>query len=219
LKPPTSLKNSRPRFFSSQAFQALASVNACMSQSPQGCRRKRRTQNQLPHVRLLSIKQRKRFLLTVSVRRFWVVYKKRREVMWLWACELHQLGLRRLSASYWQCERRYGLPDGAYLSVFSHASEKQHTAGTAGRERLDVAAFHVTVCLGVDRVHFYFHEVAEGVWEPGGYTSALEIRRYCREPAELRALADRVVGEFLSALGMQLLPRGGAEEVRSRNER
>jgi hypothetical protein len=133
--------------------------------------------------------------------------------MWLWACELNQLGLRRLSASYWQCERRYSLPDGAYLSVFSHAGEKQHTTGAAGRERLDVAAFHVTFCLGMDRVHFYFHEVAEGVWEPGGHTSALEIRRYRREPAELRAVADRVAGEFLSALGMQLLLRNRDDEV------
>jgi hypothetical protein len=81
--------------------------------------------------------------------------------------------------------------------------------------RLDVAAFHVTFCLGVDRVHFYFHEVADGVWEPGGHTSALEIRRYRREPAELRSLADRIAGAFLSSLGMQLLPRDGADEVGS----
>ena len=192
------------------AYYALEGIVAGVCQ---GCRHKRRTQNQLFQVRLPSIKQRKRFLLTVSVRRLWVAYKKRREVMWLWVCELHQRGLRRLSASYWQCERRYGLPDGAYLSLFVQVGEKQRTAGVVGRERLDVAAFHVTFCLGVDRVHFYFHEVAEGVWEPGGHTSALEIRRYRREPAELRAVADRVAGEFLSALGMQLLPRDRADEA------
>ena len=133
--------------------------------------------------------------------------------MWLWACELHQLGLRRLSASYWQCERRYGLPDGAYLSKFVHADEKQHTAGAAGRERLDVAAFQVTFCLNVDRVYFHFLEVAEGGWEPGGHTSALEINRYRREPCELCAVTDRVAGAFLSALGMQLLSRNRADEV------
>lgn len=121
--------------------------------------------------------------------------------MWLWECELRRLGLRRLSERYWQCEGRYGLPGGAYLSVFPHA--------TAGRERLDVCAFHVTFCLGVDRVHFYFHERAEEVWEPGGHTSAAEIRRYRREPAELRRVAEGVAAEFLAALGMRLLPRDG----------
>jgi hypothetical protein len=129
--------------------------------------------------------------------------------MWLWECELRRLGFRRLSERYWQCERWYGLPQGAYLSVFSHAEERQPTAGGAGRERLDMCAFHVTFCLGVDRVHFYFHERAENVWEAGGHTSALEIRRYRREPAELRAVAEGVAAEFLAALGMTLLPRDG----------
>src|SRR5262249_33430313 len=104
--------------------------------------------------------------------------------MWLWECELCQLGLRRWSTSYWQCERRYGLPGGAYISVFPHAVARQSAAGKAKRERLDICAFHVTFCLGVDRLHFYYHERAEGIWEPGGHTSAAEIRRYRREPAE-----------------------------------
>jgi hypothetical protein len=127
--------------------------------------------------------------------------------MWLWVCELRSLGLRRLSARYWQCVRRYGLPAEAYLSIFSHACERQTTPGGNELERIDLCAFHVTFCLGVDRVHFYFHEVADGVWEPGGHTSAVEIRRHLREPAELRTLADRVAAEFLSALGLELLPR------------
>jgi hypothetical protein len=129
--------------------------------------------------------------------------------MWLWECELRQLGLRRLSERYWQCERRYSLPHGAYLSVFPHAQERQTTDGTKGRERIDMCAFHVTFRLGVDRVHFYFHEVGEGIWEPGGHTSAAEIRRYRREPTELRAVADQIASEFLSALGMELLSRDG----------
>src|SRR5687767_3463645 len=98
--------------------------------------------------------------------------------MWLWECELRQAGLRRLSAHYWQCSGRYRLPAVAYLSLFSHAHEKQISAGASARERVDICAFHVTFCLGVDRVHFYFHEAAEGVWEPGGHTSGAEIRRY-----------------------------------------
>lgn len=128
--------------------------------------------------------------------------------MWLWGCELRQLGLRRLSPRYWQCERRYGLPADAYLSVFAHAEERQARSRSAAPERFDICAFHVTFCLGVDRVHFYFHEVAEGIWEPGGHTSATEIRRYRREPAQLRAVADQVAEAVLSALGLKLMHRG-----------
>ncbi len=137
---------------------------------------------------------------------FPVAGDKRREAMWLWEFQPRPLGLRRLSDRYWQCERRHGLPADAYLSVFAHAHERR-AARTAGRERVDLCAFHVTFCLGVDRVHFYYHERAEGVWEPGGHTSGTEIRRYRREPAELRAAADRIASEFLSALGMTLAPR------------
>jgi hypothetical protein len=132
--------------------------------------------------------------------------------MWLWECELRELGLRRLSQWYWQCERRYGLPAEAYLSVFAHAQERQSSAGTGTRERVDVCAFHVTFCLGVDRVHFYYHEIADGVWEPGGHTSSAEILRYRRDPAELRAIADRVATEFAAALGMKLVPRDSAQD-------
>ena len=128
--------------------------------------------------------------------------------MWLWNSELQQLGFRRLSERYWQCERRYGLPANAYLSLFSHASERQFTANSGQRERLDVCAFHLTFCLGVDRVHFYYHERDQGVWEPGGHTSAAEIRRYRMEPAELRAASDCIAAELVSALGMKLLARG-----------
>lgn len=140
---------------------------------------------------------------------FSVAGNKRREAMWLWEFQLRPLGLRRLSDRYWQCERCHGLPDDAYLSVFAHAQERQTAGLAAGCERVDVCAFHVTFCLGVDRVHFYYHERAEGVWEPGGHTSGTEIRRYRRDPAELRAVADRVASEFLSVLGMALAPRAG----------
>jgi hypothetical protein len=132
--------------------------------------------------------------------------------MWLWACELRRLGFRRLSERYWQCERRYGLPDGAYLSAFAHARERE----PSGRERVDVCAFHVTFCLGVDRVHFYYHEATDAAWEPGGHTSAAEIRRYAVEPAEPRRTADAVAARLVSALGSELLPRDGSAEAEGR---
>jgi hypothetical protein len=127
--------------------------------------------------------------------------------MRLWISEFRQWGFRRLSVRYWQCERRYGLPAAAYLSVFSHASERDLAEGDGERERVDMSAFHVTFCLGMDRAHFYFHEVDEGVWEPGGHTSGAEIRRCCKDPAELGAVADRVAAEFLATVQMTLLAR------------
>jgi hypothetical protein len=127
--------------------------------------------------------------------------------MWLWLSELHRLGFRRRSERYWQCERRYGLPGSAYLSVFSHAQEVERTGLHGGRERVDVSAFHVTFCLGLDRVHFYYHEAAEAVWEAGGHTSIPEIRRYAVDPTELRARADQIAARMVTALGAELLPR------------
>lgn len=126
--------------------------------------------------------------------------------MWLWEWQLRHHGLRRRSEGYWQADRRYGLPADAYLSVFAHAHERP----PAGGERVDVCAFHVTFYLAPDRVHFYYHEVADGVWEPGGHTSAAEIRRYRVEPAALREMADRVAAAFLAAFGLPLV--GRAEE-------
>lgn len=123
--------------------------------------------------------------------------------MRLWTWQLHQLGFRRFSDRYWQCERGHDLPAAAYLSVFSDVRDRDGDG-----ERIDVGAFHVTFVLGIDRVHFYYHEVTERVWEPGGHTSSGEIRRYRRDPAELRAVADGVAFVFLAALGRELTPRG-----------
>lgn len=124
--------------------------------------------------------------------------------MWLWKCELHRLGFRERSADYWQCERRFGLPENAYLSVWIHAREREHHLG---RELLDVSAFHVTFQLDVDRVHFYFHEVGDHVWEPGGHTSSTEIRRHGVEPSLLRDLADDCAALLVAQWGGELLDR------------
>ena len=43
--------------------------------------------------------------------------------MWLWDIELRALGFRRKSERYWQCLRRFELPDAAYLSLFSWSEQ------------------------------------------------------------------------------------------------
>src|SRR5437870_784608 len=98
--------------------------------------------------------------------------------MWLWECELRQLGFRRRSDGYWRCERRYGLPAEAYLSLFAGGEHDLFPEDVRARRRIvEVSAFHVTILLGVDRIHFYYHEVSETAWEPGGHTSSVEIAR------------------------------------------
>src|SRR5690242_19961606 len=68
--------------------------------------------------------------------------------MWKWDCELRQWGLRRQSQRYWKCERRFGLPPNAHLSVVCDARDG---------ERTHVGAFHVTFHIGLDHLHFYYH--------------------------------------------------------------
>ena len=122
--------------------------------------------------------------------------------MWLWECELHAVGFRRRSDRYWQCERRFGLPQSAYLSIFEHAAfhvpeRKRRTA----RHALEVSAFHVTFLVGVDHIHFYYHELDDYLWEPAGHTSNAEIRRHGVDPQILRDEADRIAEQVAHAFG------------------
>jgi hypothetical protein len=129
--------------------------------------------------------------------------------MWLWAGQLHSLGFRRLGEFYWQCEVGYSLGADSYLSLFAHTLDgRPRRRARSVRQWLEVAAFHVTFCLGVDRVHFYYHEVGDGIWEPGGHTSSGEIRRHGVEPGPLRHSADATASEFLAVLNGRLLARG-----------
>ena len=123
--------------------------------------------------------------------------------MWLHPNELRRAGFRRHSPRYWRCAGRHGLPAHAHLSAFAHA-----VSARGGSERVDVAAFHVTFVLGADSLHFYYHDAAEGAWEPGGHTSTAELLRYPVDPARLRADADAVAARLAAALATRLLPRG-----------
>jgi hypothetical protein len=131
--------------------------------------------------------------------------------MWLWVGELHRLGFRRRSERYWQCERGYGLPAEAYVSIFAHALVRGGSGRATAPVRADVGAFHVTFCLGVDRIHFYYHEADADAWEPGGHTSGPEIRRYGVEPSELRERADAVAKALAEALGHLFRARNSSD--------
>lgn len=124
--------------------------------------------------------------------------------MWLWASELHRLGFKRKSERYWQCERRYGLPVHAYLSLYPWC---EHTDAASARQQIEVSAFHVTFQLGLERIHFYYHEYLDNEWEPGGHTSTREILRVHDDPVELRRLADAIAAALLKSLGCLYQPR------------
>jgi hypothetical protein len=128
--------------------------------------------------------------------------------MWIIDAELQRLGFRRRSRRYWQCERRYGLPDDAYISIYSTGKDTHLDRDPmALRSAVDVSAFHVTFLLDVDNVHFYYHEYGDGVWEAGGHTSSAEIARHGVDPVVLRRLADAVAADFVLALDASLLSR------------
>jgi hypothetical protein len=139
----------------------------------------------------------------VIIRVFW-----KKEAMWLWEGELYRLGFRHRSGHYWQCERGFGLPGHAYLSVFV-VGKRGASRRCRKRHRLvEVSAFHVTFQVGVDNLHFYYHERAEGVWEPGGHTSTPEIRRHGCHPSQLREEADAIAARLTAAWQGVLLARG-----------
>jgi hypothetical protein len=128
--------------------------------------------------------------------------------MWLWECELRELGFRRKSERYWQCKGRFGLRAEGHLSVFSWG-EQTLPGGRDGPARfvVELTEFHVTFRVGVDHVHFYYHERQENEWHAAGHTSGGELRRLGLDPAALRGQADAVAAEFVALLGGAYHPR------------
>jgi hypothetical protein len=127
--------------------------------------------------------------------------------VWLWAIELHELGFRRKSDRYWQCERRYGLPAEAHLSVFAWGEHGVAADAGAAPRLVEVSTFHVTFEIGRENIHFYYHELSDNEWEPAGHTSAAEIARLGRAARELRRAADEIAAALVAALGGTLHPR------------
>lgn len=122
--------------------------------------------------------------------------------MWLWYDDLRALGFKEQSPGYWQCERGHGLPGGVHLSIFPWSRPGRSRRGAAVT-RFEISAFHVTFEIGGDNVHFYYHEMHADGWEPGGHTSAREIRRLRRQPRDLKRVADGIAEALVAALGGQ----------------
>jgi hypothetical protein len=133
--------------------------------------------------------------------------------MWLWECELRELGFRRKSPHYWQCQRRYDLPPHAHLSIFSWSEQQIPPArGKSGRLITEVTEFHITFLIRFEHLHFYYHEGWPNQWRPAGHTSRREIRRVHEDPAALRQQADASARQFAESLGGNLLSRKRKEE-------
>lgn len=128
--------------------------------------------------------------------------------MFFWTRELERLGFREQSRCYWRCAGRYGLPSGAYLSVYTglHKPIFDHDRGCA-EDWVDLYAFHVTFVLPRDRVHFYYREGEPNEWYPEGYTPSAQITRMGGDPLLLRSIADDVALACVSALKGAWSPR------------
>ncbi len=128
--------------------------------------------------------------------------------MWLWESELRELGFKRKSPSYWQCERGFGLQPAAHLSVYSW-SEQAVASERKGPLLclVEVSAFHVTFELGLENFHFYYHEILENEWQPAGHTSSGEICRLGCDPVVLRYMADESALALVEALKAVFRPR------------
>jgi len=75
---------------------------------------------------------------------------------------------------------------------------------------VELSDFHVTFQIGLERIHFYYHERSENAWKAAGHTSGREIRRLGVEPAQLRAQADMAAALFIAAVGGVYHPRRGS---------
>jgi hypothetical protein len=128
--------------------------------------------------------------------------------MWQWDNELYERGFRRRSERYWQCVRGHGLPVDAHLSLFSWA-EQTLPGRHKGQHRylVEVTEFHVTFLIGIDHLHFYYHERWHNDWKPAGHTSGGELLRLGLVPAQWRQRADEVAARLVASLAGTLYPR------------
>ena len=117
---------------------------------------------------------------------------------------MKQLGFRQKSDRLWISEKCPGLKANDHVSLFLWTCYRSSRGQPIAFE---LCEFHVTLSVAGHNLHFYFHEVHENHWSPGGYTSSAEIRRLDHSPAELIAEADRIAAEFVALLRGHLEPR------------
>lgn len=125
--------------------------------------------------------------------------------MWIWDYQLREMGFRQKNDLYWQCDRGFGLAEGDHLSLFLW-TEQAHASPAAPKSAFELTEFHVTFFLERNHVHFYYHEVRDGHWEPGGHTSSLQLRALGYEPGNLLAEADAIAQEFVRTLDGAWIP-------------
>ena len=123
--------------------------------------------------------------------------------MWIWEFQLRELGFRRKNDVYWICERGCGLADGDHLSLFLWTREAQDSSPSA----FELTEFHVTFLIGSQNVHFYYHEIGDNLWEPGGHTSGMELEGLGCDPPGLIAEADEIARLFVKTLDGRWLDR------------
>jgi hypothetical protein len=139
--------------------------------------------------------------------------------MWIWASEFYRLGFRRRSDRYWRCEGRFSLQPNQHLSVFPWSELSQRRGRNQDGPRLvQLDVFHVTFAIAGEHLHFYYHELAENVWRPGGHTSCNELIRLGLDPEALRRQADAIAAKLVQALGGCWRPRSRDGPALSTNE-
>lgn len=122
--------------------------------------------------------------------------------MWIWDFQLRQLGFRQKNNRYWRCERGFGLSEGDHLSLFLWTRETY-----APTSAFELTEFHVTILTDRDHLHFYYHEIQENHWEPGGHTSAIQIQGLGFDPDELISEADTIAQQLVTVLNGTWIPR------------
>ena len=132
--------------------------------------------------------------------------------MWIWKHELKQLGFRQKSRTYWQALGRFGLEPDEYVSAFLCTS---NTRRGANATLFQLTEFHVTFPIMGHRVHFYFHETMDRVWEAGGHTSVRELTLLGAHLPALDRQALQAASQLLAATGSRWRDEDedGAEEI------